>query len=72
MIWAATVYLEKHGNKTEEEVAKMPYPKFRMYINYYTAKTLEEFFAMYRGQKSVDELNTQLERIAKQNKALEK
>ncbi|KYC51583.1 MAG: hypothetical protein AMQ22_01274 [Candidatus Methanofastidiosum methylothiophilum] len=50
----------------------MPYPKFRRYINYYTAKTLEEFFAMYRGQDSVDELNAQLERISKQDKELEK
>lgn len=43
-----------------------------MYINYYTAKTLDEFFAMYRGQQSVDDLNAQLARIAKQNRDLEK
>lgn len=65
-------YLEGRTKKSEEEISKMPYPKFRRYINYYTAKTLEEFFAMYRGQDSVDELNAQLERISKQDKELEK
>jgi hypothetical protein len=50
----------------------MPFPEYKRYINYYTAKTLDEFFAMYKGQKSVDELNSQLERITKQNKELEK
>ncbi|MDH7506193.1 MAG: hypothetical protein QHH15_00195 [Candidatus Thermoplasmatota archaeon] len=60
------MYLEQVSSKKEDEIRKMPYPKFREYISFYTEP--DKFI---KTRLTKEEQEEELDRIKRLKKQLE-